>query len=128
MGINLKVVTFRDIFQYEAGKKSRFSSEFQNLSAQIIMDREDMSKLKVNGGQNVCLENDVGKVIVTARQTDDESHPGLGFMTNSPWSNQLVGAVSSGGVIPEFKAIAVLMSASNEEVTKLSELLERMRH
>jgi formylmethanofuran dehydrogenase subunit D len=127
MGINLKVITFRDIFQYEAGKKSRFSSEFQNLSAQIIMDKEDMSKLKVNGGQNVCLENDLGKVIVTARQTDDEPHPGLGFMTNSPWSNQLVGADSSGGVIPEFKAITVLVSASNEEITKLSELLERMR-
>jgi len=72
MGINLNIVTYRDIFQYEASKKSRFSLEFQKLSAQIIMDKQDMAKLGVNDGQNVCLENDVGKVVVAARQTEDD--------------------------------------------------------
>jgi formylmethanofuran dehydrogenase subunit D len=91
------------------------------------MDKEDMTQLKIYDGQNVCLENDVGKVVVTARQTEDESHPGLGFMTNSPWSNQLVRAESVESVIPKFKAIEIRVSASNKDVTKLSELLERMR-
>ena len=117
----------RDFFQYDVGKKSRFSSEFQGRCAQIIIDKEDMAQLKMNWGQNVWFENDVGKVVVTARRTEDESHPGLGFMTNRLWSNQLVRVDSVGCLIPEFKAIKVRVSGSNKGVTKLSELLERMR-
>ena len=127
MGINLNIVTYRDIFQYEASKKSRFSLEFQKLSAQIIMDKQDMAKLGVNDGQNVCLENDVGKVVVAVRQTEDDPHPGLAFMTNSPWSNQLVKDDLCETGIPGFKCISTNASASNEDITKVSELLQRMR-
>jgi len=127
MGIDLNVVTYRDIFQYEAAKKSRFSLEFQKLSAQIIMDKQDMAKLEVNDGQNVCLENDVGKVVVAVRQTEDDPHPGLAFMTNSPWSNQLVEDDVCETGIPGFKCISTYASASNEDVTKVSEILQRIR-
>jgi len=127
MGIDLNIVTYRDIFQYEASKKSRFSLEFQKLSAQIIMDKQDMAKLGVNDGQNVCLENEVGNVVVGARQTEDEPHPGLAFMTNSPWSNQLVKDDLCETGIPGFKCISTNASASNEDITKVSELLQRMR-
>ncbi|MCJ7444561.1 MAG: hypothetical protein MUO26_08535 [Methanotrichaceae archaeon] len=128
MGIDLRIITFRDIFQYEAGKKSRFSPEFQNLSAQIIMDKDDMVQLGLKDGQNVCLENEMSKIVVKAIQTDDEPHPGLAFMTNSPWSNQLVKDNINDRIIPDFKAILVQASASNESVTNLAELLERLRH
>jgi len=127
VGINLNVVTYRDIFQYEAGKKSRFSPEFQKLSAQIIMDKEDMAKLGVNDGQNVCLENDVGRIVVAVRQTEDDPHPGLAFMTNSPWSNQLVNDDIFETGIPGFKRITANASASKEDITKVSDLLQRIR-
>ncbi len=127
MGITLNIVTYRDIFQYEAGKKSRFSPEFQKLSAEVLMDKQDMAKLGVNDGQNVCLENDVGRVVVAARQTEDDPHPGLAFMTNSPWSNQLVKDDVCETGIPGFKCISINACASNEELTKVSELLQRMR-
>ena len=84
------VVTFRDIFQDEAEKKSRYSEDYRKLSAQIILDKQDMAGLGVKDGQNVLVKNDVGSVVVAAKTSEDDPHPGLAFMVNSPWSNQLV--------------------------------------
>ena len=53
MDLDVKIVTFRDIFQYEAGKKGRYSEEYRKLSAQVILDKGDMAKLGVSDGQNV---------------------------------------------------------------------------
>ncbi len=87
-----------------------------------------MVQLGLKEGQNVCLENEMGKIVVKVIQTDDESHQGLAFMTNSPWSNQLVKDNVNNGIIPDFKAILVHASTSNESITNLTELLERLRH
>lgn len=46
----LKIVTFRDIFQYEAQKKGRYSEEYKKLSAQIMLDKEDLEKLGIKEG------------------------------------------------------------------------------
>ena len=127
MDLDVKIVTFRDIFQYEAGKKGRYSEEYRKLSAQVILDKGDMAKLGVSDGQNVSIANDVSSVVVAARISDDEPHPGLAFMTNSPWSNQLVRDDICDMGIPEFKGIVAKVSHSGERVTEISELLQRMR-
>lgn len=127
MDLNLKIVTFRDIFQYEAAKKGRYSEEYRKLSALIILDKGDMARMGVNDGQNVSIANDVSSVIVTAKVSDDEPHPGLAFMTNSPWSNQLVRDDTCDMGIPEFKGIVAKVAPSGERVTEISELLQRMK-
>lgn len=127
MDADVRIVTFRDIFQYEAGKKSRYSEEYRKLSAQIILDKSDMAKLGLKDGQNVNLENEVGKIVVAAKTSDDDPHPGLAFMTNSPWSNHLVRDDMCDMGIPELKNIAAKVSPSKESVTEISELLQRMR-
>ncbi len=90
MEVVVTVVTFRDIFQNEAEKKSRYSEDYRKLSAQIILDKQDMAGLGVKDGQNVLVKNDVGSVVVAVKASEDDPHPGLAFMVNSPWSNQLV--------------------------------------
>jgi len=127
MDLDVKIVTFRDIFQYEAGKKSRFSEEYRKLSAQIILDKGDMAKLGVNDGQNVSIANDVSSVVVAAKVSDDDPHSGLAFMVDSPWSNQLVRDDTCDMGIPEFKGIVGKVAPSGEKVTEISELLQRMR-
>lgn len=126
MAADVRIVTFRDIFQYEAGKKGRYTDEYRRLSAQIILDKGDMAKLGIKDGQNVHVENDVGKIVVAAKLSDDEPHPGLAFMINSPWSNHLIRDDLCETAIPEFKNIAAKVSPSNEDVTKIAELLQRM--
>ena len=121
------VVTFRDIFQYEAEKKSRYSEDYRKLSAQIILDKQDMAGLGVKDGQNVLVKNDVGSVVVAVKTSEDDPHPGLAFMVNSPWSNQLVSDDVCTTSIPGFKRISAQISPSGENVTQISELFQKMR-
>ena len=120
------VVTFRDIFQYEAEKKSRYSEDYRKLSAQIILDKQDMAGLGVKDGQNVLVKNDVGSVVVAVKTSEDDPHPGLAFMVNSPWSNQLVSDDVCTASIPGFKRISAQVSPSGENVTQISELFQMM--
>ncbi len=127
MEAEVTIVTFRDIFQYEAGKKGRYSEEYRRLSAQIILDKQDMARIETLDGQSVKVENDVGSVIVIAKTSEDDPHPGVAFMTNSPWSNQLVRDDVCETSIPGFKRIVASVSPSSGELTKIDDLLERMR-
>ena len=127
MDLDVKIVTFRDIFQYEAGKKGRYTDEYMKLSAQIILDKGDMAKLGVKDGQNVRIANDVSSVIVAAKASDDDPHPGLAFMTNSPWSNQLVRDDTCSTGIPQFKGIVAKVATTGEKATEISELLQRIK-
>jgi len=127
MDIEMTIVTFQDIFQNEARKKGLYTDEFRQFSAQIILDKQDMNRLNVKDGQRVLVKNDVGDVVVAAKTSDDDPHPGLAFMINSPWSNQLVRDDVCDTSIPGFKRIAARVSPSEENATQVSEILQRMR-
>ena len=120
------VVTVRDIFQDEAGRKSRFSDEYRNQSALIILDKQDMARLKAIDGQKLLVKNDVGSVVVAAKTSEDDAHPGIAFMYNSPWSNQLVSDAVTKSSIPCFKSIKATLFAAEGNVTQISELFSRM--
>lgn len=127
MQVALAVVTYKDIFQYEAEKKSRYSEDYRRLSAQIVLDKQDMAGLGVKDGQNVLIENDVGNVVVAVKASEDDPHPGLAFMVDSPWSNQLVRDDICTASIPGAKRITAQVSPSGEKVTLISELFQRMK-
>jgi len=125
--VEVSIVTVRDIFQDEAGRKSRFSEEYKNLSALIILDKQDMIRLGAKDGQKLLVKNDVGMVIVAAKTSEDEPHPGLAFMYNSPWSNQLVSDDVCEGSIPGFKSIKAILSTAEGNITQIAELQARMQ-
>ena len=127
MEANLTIVTFRDIFQYEAEKKGRYTDEYRALSAQIILDKQDMATLGVKDGQSVLVKNDVGSVIVAAKTSDDDPPAGLAFMITSPWSNQLLAEDICSASARGFKGISARVMLSAEKVTEISEILARMR-
>lgn len=126
MQIAVTVVTFKDIFQYEAEKKSRYAEDYRRLSAQIVLDKQDMAGLGVKDGQNVLIKNDVGNVVVAVKVSEDDPHPGLAFMVDSPWSNQLVSDDICITNIPGSKGITAQVSPSGDSATKISELFQRM--
>ena len=126
--VEVTIVTYRDIFQEEAKEIGRYSDEYRDLSALILLDRGDMKLIKTEDGQTVQVETDWGVVVVTARLSgEDEEHPGLAFMPNSPWSNQLVSGDTGTSKIPEFKRIRAEVSATDKEVDTISDLVERIR-
>ena len=127
MSVELKIVCFEDIFQYEAGEKSRFSDEYRQLSAVILLDKQDMASLGVKDGDKVLVENEISKIVVAAKTSDDEPHAGLAFMINSVWSNQLLRDDLCNASVPGFKGITAKVGPSQGEVTGISEIVQRMR-
>ena len=127
--VQVTIVTVRDIFQDEAGRKSRFSDEYKNLSALIILDKQDMIRLEAKDGQKLLVKNDVGSVVVAAKISEDDAHAGLAFMYNNPWSNQLVSDNVCDGSIPGNKRIKATLSTTEEnmDITQISELQARMQ-
>ena len=127
MSVELKIVCFEDIFQYEAREKSRFSDEYRQLSAVILLDKQDMASLGVKDGDKVLVENEINKIVVAAKTSDDEPHAGLAFMINSLWSNQLLRDDLCNASVPGFKGITAKVGPSQGEVTRISEIVQRMR-
>ena len=57
MALELSIIIIRDIFQDEAGKKSRYSEEYKSQSALIILDKQDLAGLE---GEGSLVEEDKG--------------------------------------------------------------------
>ena len=125
MEAEVAIITIRDIFQYEAQKKGLHAVEYQSKSAQIFLDKQDIEKIGLKDGQRVVVKNDVGKVVVKALLSDDDPHPGLAFMVESPWSNQLIRDDVCAPGAPG--ATLARISPSGDEVTGISEIFERIR-
>jgi formylmethanofuran dehydrogenase subunit D len=122
--IKLKIVTYRDVFQNTAQEISRFGEEYEKSSAVIKLDLKDIAKLAIKHGDTVIVKNSSGKVVVTAMKSDyEQSHAGIAYMVNSPWSNSLVPDETGGTGVPKFKNFEVtVQGAKGEKVTGISEL------
>lgn len=118
----IKITTYRDIFQVEALERDRFGEEYRKLSACIVMSKNDMQKMGLKAGDRVKLANNYGGVVVEVKESKRDEPGGIAFMVNSPWSNALVSDDTGGKGIPEFKDINAKISLSKEEVTPLESL------
>ena len=83
------IVTYSDVFRTEAGlRHGKFSSEYQALSAVIVLDPADMAKIEVKGGDLVEVLGEEGAVVVRVKESEKE-HPGIGYMPEGAWANVL---------------------------------------
>ena len=117
----IKITTYRDIFQAEAMERDRFGEEYKKLSAAISISKIDMQKMSLKPKDRVKISNSYGSIIVEVKETKKDEPGGLAFMVNSPWSNSLVSGDTQG--IPEFKNINAKISLSKEEITTLEKLI-----
>ena len=127
MAVEVKVATYEDIFQYEAERKGMHSDECLQLSARILMDKEDMANLGVKDGARVSVENERGKLVLVARASGDKAHPGVAFMIESPWSHQLEDDEPCRHGALGFKGISATVTPSEDNVTALSEIVQRIK-
>ncbi|CAG0964660.1 formylmethanofuran dehydrogenase subunit D [Methanosarcinales archaeon] len=125
---DIKIITYRDIFQVEALESDRFGEEYKKLSASISMSKIDLQKMGIKSGDRVKISNNFGSLVVQARESKRDEPEGLAFMVNSPWSNSLVSGETGGKGIPEFKNIDAKISLSKEEITTLDKLMKAFSH
>jgi formylmethanofuran dehydrogenase subunit D len=124
---DIRITTYRDIFQAEALERDRFGEEYKKLSAAIILSRNDMQKMGLKSGDRVKISNNYGSIVVEAKESKKDEPGGLAFMVNSPWSNSLVGDETQGKGIPDFKLITAKISLSKDEITSLETLTGALR-
>ena len=118
------IVTYRDIFQSAVMEEGRFSEEYLKLSAVIKMDAADIKKLDVKEGDTILVKNTSGEVIVRVENSGYDSHSGIAYMPNSPWSNALVNADTGGSGVPQYKNIEVIVSsAKGASITGIDDFL-----
>lgn len=125
---DIKIITYRDIFQVEALESDRFGEEYKKLSASISISKIDLQKMGIKSGDMVKISNNFGSLVVQARESKRDEPGGLAFMVNSPWSNSLVSGETGGKGIPEFKNIDAKISLSKEEITTLDKLMKAFIH
>lgn len=123
----LKITTYRDIFQVEALEHDRFGEEYRKLSACLMMSKNDLGKMGLKAGDRVRVSNNYGNIVVEVKETKREEPGGIAFMANSPWSNALVSDDTGGKGIPQFKNISAKVSLVKDEVTALESLIEAFR-
>jgi formylmethanofuran dehydrogenase subunit D len=130
--MELTVLTYRGIFQEVEEALGMYSDGYRDQSALLDLDGGDAKALGVEDGKPVLLETGSGKVVVTAKLSEDP-HPGIAFMPSSPWSAQLVsGDVSESGFL-EMKSFRAQVSpaspasSAGAAVTSIEEIAERIR-
>ena len=116
---DIKIVTHRDIFQNTALESSRGGDEYISHSAVIKLDKGDIKKMGLKEKGTAVLKNSSARIVVTVEASEyEETHEGIGYMTNSPWSNALVSADTDGTGVPKFKMIiATISDAKDEKIT-----------
>ncbi len=119
---DIRITTYRDIFQVEALEQDRFGEEYKKLSAAVMMGKSDMEKMGFKAGDRVRLTNNHGSIVVEVRATRREEPGGIAFMMNSSWSNLLVSSDAGDNGIPEFKNITCRISLTKEDITPLEKL------
>ncbi len=124
---DIRITTYRDIFQIEALERDRFGEEYRKLSACIMVSKNDLGKMGLKAGDRVRVFNNYGSIVVEVKETKRDEPGSLAFMVNSPWSNALVSDDTVGKGIPEFKNISAKVSLVKDEVTTLESLIGSLK-
>ncbi len=117
------IVTYPDIFRTEAGlKHGKFSREYQELSAVIVLDSGDMAKIGVNDGDLVEIKSEAGVVVVRTKESEKE-HPGVGYMPEGAWANVL--GASPVTLPASTLALSAKVKRSRQEIPVIEEVYHR---
>ncbi|VVB89022.1 Molydopterin dinucleotide binding domain protein [uncultured archaeon] len=121
---DIRITTYRDIFQVEALERDRFGEDYRKLSACIMLSKNDLHRMGFKPGDRVKVSSHSGSIVVEVKESKRDEPGGLAFMVNSPWSNALVSEDTGGRGMPEFKEISAKIALTKDNVTTIEELME----
>lgn len=124
--LHVTLLTGRTIDQ-GAGKEHGKSSEDYTKNVSVcFMDSEDLKRLSIKYGTNICVSTLYGSVILRALKSQRGPHPGVIFIPYGPWANVIVSPVTDDIGMPSFKGIpAEIEPAPEKAVLGLHELIAK---
>jgi formylmethanofuran dehydrogenase subunit D len=122
--LRVTLLTGRTIEQGVGKERGKASEDYFESVAVCYVDREDMKRLGMKDGSNVCVSTDYGSVILKALKSPRGPHPGVIFIPYGAWANAVVDPGTDSIGMPSLKGIpAEIESAGGKAVLGLSELL-----
>jgi len=103
------------------GRKIVEGEEYMKYAAVCYMNPLDMRYLGVSEGGNVKVSSSVGSVCLRAAASSCPR--GVVFVPKGPWINSIVEAETSQSGSPHFKGMEVSVSATDEKVKSVENVL-----
>ncbi len=103
---------------------NKLSEEYFNEVATCEMNKADMEKLGVTGGDSVKVKTSYGEVVVRAKEKEGTPE-GVIFIPMGPWANAVVSGDTHGAGMPQYKGIDAEIEPTEEEVLHIKELMKR---
>jgi formylmethanofuran dehydrogenase subunit D len=123
--LKVTLLTGRTIEQGVGKERGKASEDYFESVAVCYVDPEDMKRLGMKEGSNVCVSTDYGSVILKALKSPRGPHPGVIFIPYGIWANAVVDPETDSIGMPSLKGIpAEIESAAGKIVLGLSELLK----
>jgi formylmethanofuran dehydrogenase subunit D len=122
--LRVTLLTGRTIEQGVGKERGKASEDYFESVAVCYVDPEDMKRLGMKEGSNVCVSTDYGSVILKALKSPRGPHPGIVFIPYGAWANAVVDPETDSIGMPSLKGIpAGIESAASKAVLSLSGLL-----
>ncbi|MEM3004537.1 MAG: molybdopterin dinucleotide binding domain-containing protein [Candidatus Bathyarchaeia archaeon] len=117
-------MTGRSLSQGRSKEQGKLSDLHLQSVACCEINTEDLLKIGVSHGENVCLSTEHGRVVVRAVSPTQPIPPGVVFMPYGLWAAQIVGCDTDGSGMPTCKGISATLSpAIGQDVLKVEELV-----
>jgi formylmethanofuran dehydrogenase subunit D len=113
--------TLKQGVSLEVGKTSK--EYFENVAV-AMMNEGDMKEIEVEEGSPVKVSTKLGSVVVKCRKAKLDRE--IIFMPFGPWASLLIGIDTQGTGMPNSKGIEVEVSATDEKVQTVSDILKMM--
>ncbi|MCW3129718.1 MAG: hypothetical protein N2V75_06455 [Methanophagales archaeon] len=123
MGTKVNLISGRTIVQGQ-NLDNKLSEEYFNEVATCEMNKADMEKLGVTGGDSVKVKTSYGEVVVRAKEKEGTPE-GVIFIPMGPWANAVVSGDTHGAGMPQYKGIDAEIEPTEEEVLHIKELMKR---
>jgi formylmethanofuran dehydrogenase subunit D len=104
------------------GRKIVEGDEYRKYAAVCYMNPQDMNYLGASEGDNVKVSSSVSSVCL--RASASSCPRGVVFVPKGPWINSIVEAETSQSGSPHFKGMEVSVSATDEKVKTVEEMMD----
>ncbi len=116
--LNLNMITQRSIEEGVAMEKGKTTQEYFEACSIIEMNEEDVKKLGLVPNQLVKVTSECGSVVVKAVQNRQTVYPGLAFIPQGVWANQIVPPRTQATGEPQYSGFPVTVEPANGEKRK----------
>lgn len=119
--IKVKLITGRTIEQ-GVHLENKMSKAYQDIATVCELSEADAKRIGIKSGRNVRVITKFGSVVLRSKENADSPN-GVAFVPMGPWANALIDPDTGGCGMPGFKGIDAEVSATNEQVLSVVQLL-----